>query len=77
MGYHPGPLDGIAGAQTAAAVGAFQRNQQLTVDGLVGEATNNALVVALTQRITGPTLKNFGSDEFTCPCGCGLDVVWP
>ena len=36
-------------------------------------------MVALKKRITGPglTLKNFRPDEFTCPCGCGMDVVWP
>ena len=50
---------------------------------MVGEATNNALLLALKQRISGPgpdagqRLKNFGPAEFACPCGCGLDVVWP
>lgn len=24
-----------------------------------------------------PTLPNFDATEFSCPCGCGLDVVWP
>lgn len=24
-----------------------------------------------------PLLKDFGPDEFCCPCGCGLDVVRP
>ncbi len=42
-GYNPGPVDGIYGQQTQAAVTAFQRNNGLTPDGITGTATWNAL----------------------------------
>jgi peptidoglycan hydrolase-like protein with peptidoglycan-binding domain len=34
-----GPVDGIFGSQTEAAVRQVQRNHNLTVDGIVGPAT--------------------------------------
>jgi peptidoglycan hydrolase-like protein with peptidoglycan-binding domain len=88
LGYDPGPIDGIAGPKTAAAVRAFQRNKDLEVDGIVGEITNKALLLALSQRLClplpadqelpdPPLLKNFSGGEFACGCGCGLDVVAP
>ncbi|WP_295531425.1 TIGR02594 family protein [Novosphingobium sp. Chol11] len=42
-GYLPGPIDGAWGRQTAAAVRAFQKDRQLTVDGVVGPQTLAAL----------------------------------
>lgn len=39
LGYVPGPVDGIAGRRTQGAIRAFQRDQTLDVDGLVGPAT--------------------------------------
>jgi g-D-glutamyl-meso-diaminopimelate peptidase len=39
IGYNPGPVDGIYGQQTQAAVAAFQRDNGLTPDGIVGPAT--------------------------------------
>ena len=93
LGYDPGQVDGRDGEHTAGAVIAFQQDNNLAADGLVGEATNNALLLALNERIgaslincsgdTGPgqgqpvELKNFSPDEFACSCGCGLDVVAP
>lgn len=38
-GHSPGPIDGHYGASTAAAVRSFQRECQVTVDGVVGPAT--------------------------------------
>jgi len=46
-----GPIDGLSGAQTAAALIAFQQNQQLPATGRLDEATRNALV------LTTPPLK--------------------
>jgi peptidoglycan hydrolase-like protein with peptidoglycan-binding domain len=42
-GYRPGPSDGVFGNQTRTAVKAFQSDQGLTADGIVGSATMAAL----------------------------------
>lgn len=39
IGYNPGPIDGAFGSQTMQAVIAFQRNNGLTPDGVVGPET--------------------------------------
>jgi peptidoglycan hydrolase-like protein with peptidoglycan-binding domain len=57
LGYNPGELDGRDGERTAAAVLAFQQDNNLAADGLVGEATNNALLQAINERI-GASLIN-------------------
>ncbi len=42
-GYFDGPVDGIYGSKTAAAVRDFQRKNGLTADGVAGSATLKAL----------------------------------
>lgn len=42
-GYYNGPVDGIYGSQTAAAVRYFQQKNGLTMDGVCGEQTLAAL----------------------------------
>ncbi|MBD1913566.1 MULTISPECIES: peptidoglycan-binding protein [unclassified Leptolyngbya] len=43
LGYSVGPLDGVFGSATRQAVINFQRNNGLSVDGVVGPATASAL----------------------------------
>lgn len=46
MGYDVGPVDGIFGSKTEAAVRAYQKNKGLTVDGIVGQQTWTKLLGA-------------------------------
>lgn len=46
-GYYEGNIDGIYGARTYRAVRRFQRNNGLTVDGVVGPETAAALGISL------------------------------
>lgn len=43
LGYYKGDIDGIFGSQTIKAIKNFQRDYGLTVDGIVGTRTLNAL----------------------------------
>ncbi|SET67729.1 N-acetylmuramoyl-L-alanine amidase [Natronincola peptidivorans] len=47
-GYYDGPISGTFGPQTYEAVRFFQRQNGLTVDGIVGPQTRNALGMAAT-----------------------------
>ena len=37
-GYDPGPIDGMMGERTRAAIRAYQRDRQMSVDGQVSQA---------------------------------------
>ena len=39
LGHDPGPIDGVFGTETEAAVRAFQQSKGITVDGIVGRVT--------------------------------------
>ena len=39
LGHDPGPIDGVFGEATEAAVKAFQQEKGITVDGIVGKVT--------------------------------------
>ena len=52
-GYYKGSVDGIYGSQTKAAVKYFQRNNGLTVDGIVGTQTAKALGMNLSTQSNG------------------------
>jgi N-acetylmuramoyl-L-alanine amidase len=47
LGFDPGPIDGIYGPKTAAAVAAFQTVKGLVIDGEVGPQTAEALDITL------------------------------
>src|SRR5688572_28653754 len=46
LGYSPGPIDGLYGESTAAAVVAFQIDYEIEVDGIVGPQTRQMLARA-------------------------------
>ena len=47
-GYYTGSVDGIYGPQTVSAVKYFQRKNNLTVDGIVGNQTLKALGISVS-----------------------------
>lgn len=70
IGYNAGEVDGIFGAQTQRAVIAFQRNNGLTPDGIVGPATwrifDRLLLGYDTYTVRqGDTLYNIASRYYT------------
>ena len=50
-GYNPGPIDGRRGEQTRDAIRAFQRANNLAVDGKVGKQTWSLLSKYLYQKV--------------------------
>jgi lipoprotein-anchoring transpeptidase ErfK/SrfK len=62
LGFSSGPIDGVAGSQSAAALRAFQQSRALPPTGRLDEATRTALVLAtppLTQlALTAADLAN-------------------
>lgn len=51
LGYSVGPLDGIYGPKTLAAVETFQGNDHLQIDGITGPLTQNALEKTQTPSV--------------------------
>jgi Putative peptidoglycan binding domain len=56
LGFDPGPIDGIAGPRTRAAVEAFQRAEGLAVDSIVGPQTRARLRERLRETLPPPTV---------------------
>lgn len=56
LGFNPGPIDGIRGRLTVAAVKRFQESKGLVADGIVGPKTSAAL-------FEGSTVRNVGTDD--------------
>jgi peptidoglycan hydrolase-like protein with peptidoglycan-binding domain/DNA invertase Pin-like site-specific DNA recombinase len=53
LGLRPGPVDGLYGARTAAAVERLQRDSGLTVDGIVGPQTRRVLTAEALPLVPG------------------------
>ncbi len=51
LGYLTSAADGVFGTGTEAAVKAFQKNHNLTQDGMVGSATRNQISIAVKEKI--------------------------
>lgn len=66
-------IDGYAGSDTENALGNFQSKNGLTVDKIAGQKTYEALYGA-TPTPSHYTCKYFDDSEFTCKCGCGLNL---
>jgi peptidoglycan hydrolase-like protein with peptidoglycan-binding domain len=47
IGYDPGPIDGVFGSKTAAAVKAFQAARGIQVDGVIGPSSRRTLATVL------------------------------
>lgn len=55
VGCDPGPVDGIDGGETEAAIKAFQKTSKIAVDGRVGPQTETALSQAVASGKKGCT----------------------
>lgn len=60
-GYYNGNIDGIYGSQTTSAVKSFQRKNGLTVDGIAGTKTLNAMGI-YTSSNTSSSSSSYSSD---------------
>jgi peptidoglycan hydrolase-like protein with peptidoglycan-binding domain len=54
MGHDPGPVDGVMGAQTSAAVRAYQKAQGLRVTGQLDAATTAKLGAPAKAQVNSP-----------------------
>lgn len=60
-GYYTGSVDGIYGSLTVSAVKSFQRKNGLTVDGIAGKNTLNAMGI-YTSTTTSSSSSSYSSD---------------
>lgn len=63
LGFDCGRPDGILGPLTAHALGDFQRNSGLTVDGICGSQTTKMLHLVSRQSGTGPGVASIRDQE--------------
>lgn len=74
LGYDPGIIDGLDGANTRDAVKAFQRAEGLTVDGVAGVQTEKALLDAVANgRVYKPP---DGATDKTVPVAADGPSWW-
>lgn len=62
LGYNPGPIDGVNGVQTRAAVKEFQTNSDLVADGDAGVLTQEALLEAANSGSFCPKNESAASE---------------
>ena len=67
LGYNPGKIDGLNGPNTQTAVKAFQKDHNLTVDGIVGRNTQAALAAALKSKAAAGAGAPAGADATAAP----------
>jgi TPR repeat protein len=67
LGYDPGPVDGIMGPQTRAAIRGFQADVGLPADGRVSEALNAALSEAASGSRTESVEARWSDQASTAP----------
>lgn len=58
LGYDAGPVDGIRGRKTTAAIIEFQRDNKLSPDGVVGPITATALSNAVSEKSSNRGIDN-------------------
>lgn len=77
LGYYRASVDGIWGNQSSAAASRFQQDCGLTVDGIAGEETQEALKQAVSQGMPKKQeetdfwngIRYWSREEFRCRCG--------
>ena len=57
LGYNPGPVDGLSGSRTTAAIKAFQRDWEITPDGIISESLLALLKIAKTVKENNASTK--------------------
>lgn len=74
-GFDPGPIDGIKGPRTIAAIRAFQRSRGLVVDGIVGPKTTAALRGSAPAAAPAPAPAAPAVDEATLAARYGFAMA--
>lgn len=86
LGYYDGEIDGVWGASSKSATAMFQSACGLSVDGIAGPITMEALKNAVAngefasepQEDSWDSVRYFKRSEFACKCGhCGGYPVEP
>lgn len=79
LGYSPGPIDGIDGPQTRAAMERFRADYGLGAEGLLGAVAGTvAKLEPPVPEDFWASIRHFRRTEFRCPCGkCGGFPVEP
>lgn len=62
-GYYTGSVDGIFGSKTREAVRYFQRKNGLTVDGIVGKKTAQAMGITLSNSSSSSSNTGYSSSD--------------